>query len=90
MLAEQDGPDRLIAAAQALGDRDQVRCDAILFAGVQRLQISPLSAKDTVLVPKGEEARVILRFDDYKGKYILHCHNLSHEDSSMMTNFEVI
>jgi FtsP/CotA-like multicopper oxidase with cupredoxin domain len=45
--------------------------------------------KDTVLVPKGQEARVIMRFDDYNGKYIMHCHNLDHEDGSMMTNFEV-
>jgi FtsP/CotA-like multicopper oxidase with cupredoxin domain len=45
--------------------------------------------KDTVLVPRGEEVRVIMKFEGYRGKYIMHCHNLSHEDSSMMTNFEV-
>jgi spore coat protein A, manganese oxidase len=45
--------------------------------------------KDTVLVPRGEEARVIMKFEGYRGKYIIHCHNLSHEDSAMMTNFEV-
>jgi FtsP/CotA-like multicopper oxidase with cupredoxin domain len=45
--------------------------------------------KDTVLVPRGEEARVIMTFEQYRGKYIMHCHNLSHEDGSMMTNFEV-
>jgi spore coat protein A len=45
--------------------------------------------KDTVFVPRGEEARVIMKFEQYRGKYIMHCHNLSHEDGSMMTNFEV-
>ena len=46
--------------------------------------------KDTVLVPKGKEVRVIARFAGYRGKYIMHCHNLEHEDAAMMTNFEVV
>ncbi|WP_462220493.1 multicopper oxidase domain-containing protein [Ferruginibacter sp.] len=25
-----------------------------------------------------------------KGKYVLHCHNLEHEDSGMMLNFEIV
>ena len=32
----QHGADRHVAAAQALGDRHQVRADAVLLAGVQR------------------------------------------------------
>jgi spore coat protein A, manganese oxidase len=46
--------------------------------------------KDTVNVEQGEEARVIMRFEGYKGKYMLHCHNLQHEDCAMMTNFETV
>lgn len=46
--------------------------------------------KDTVFVPKGEEARVIMRFDGYQGKYMLHCHNLQHEDCAMMTTFQTL
>jgi FtsP/CotA-like multicopper oxidase with cupredoxin domain len=45
--------------------------------------------KDTVLVPRGEEVRLIMRFEDFRGRYIMHCHNLEHEDAAMMTNFEV-
>ena len=26
----------------------------------------------------------------FKGKYVLHCHNLEHEDSGMMLNFEIV
>jgi len=33
--------------------------------------------------------RVILRFDKYRGLYLVHCHNLEHEDDGMMLNFEV-
>ncbi|MGI8914327.1 MAG: multicopper oxidase family protein [Chloroflexota bacterium] len=46
--------------------------------------------KDTVNVPEGEEMRVIMRFEGYKGKYVMHCHNLQHEDCAMMTNFEAV
>jgi spore coat protein A len=31
---------------------------------------------------------VAVRFDDYAGRYLLHCHNLEHEDMAMMATFE--
>src|SRR5215212_2431555 len=46
--------------------------------------------KDTVDLTSGEEARVIVRFDGYRGRYVFHCHNLEHEDMMMMANFEVV
>lgn len=46
--------------------------------------------KDTVDLTSGEEARVLVRFDGYRGKYVFHCHNLEHEDMMMMANFEVV
>ena len=46
--------------------------------------------KDTVDLRPGELARVIARFDGYKGRYVFHCHNLEHEDMMMMANFEVV
>jgi FtsP/CotA-like multicopper oxidase with cupredoxin domain len=45
--------------------------------------------KDTVLVMPGEKATVLMRFLDYPGIYLYHCHNLEHEDSGMMRNFSV-
>jgi hypothetical protein len=45
--------------------------------------------KDTVLVMPGERTRVAVRFDGYRGVYLIHCHNLEHEDSGMMRNFEI-
>jgi FtsP/CotA-like multicopper oxidase with cupredoxin domain len=32
---------------------------------------------------------VIRRFDDFTGMYLIHCHNLEHEDAGMMRNFLV-
>ncbi|MGA9836228.1 MAG: multicopper oxidase family protein [Gemmatimonadaceae bacterium] len=40
--------------------------------------------KDMVNVPKHERVRIIVRFDDYPGKWMYHCHILTHEDHGMM------
>ena len=46
--------------------------------------------KDTVLVLPRERVDVAVRFDDSPGLFLLHCHNLEHEDMGMMLNFEVV
>jgi blue copper oxidase len=45
--------------------------------------------KDTVLVMPGERVKVLLKFEDYAGLYLYHCHNLEHEDQGMMRNYLV-
>jgi FtsP/CotA-like multicopper oxidase with cupredoxin domain len=45
--------------------------------------------KDTVLVYPGEQVEVIARFDAHRGLFLLHCHNLEHEDRGMMMNFSI-
>jgi FtsP/CotA-like multicopper oxidase with cupredoxin domain len=46
--------------------------------------------KDTVRLAEGDDVRVIARFDGYRGRYLLHCHNLGHEDHYMMARFDVV
>ena len=46
--------------------------------------------KDTVLVNDGETVEVLVRFSAHRGLYIMHCHQLAHEDAGMMANFEVV
>ena len=46
--------------------------------------------KDTVSVDRDEDVSVIAKFDGYRGRYLLHCHNLEHEDHSMMARFDVV
>ena len=48
-----------------------------------------LGPKDTVYVGEGETVRLIMRFEHQIGRYMMHCHNLPHEDHDMMTQFEV-
>jgi FtsP/CotA-like multicopper oxidase with cupredoxin domain len=43
--------------------------------------------KDTVLVMPGETVRIIKPFQDFKGLFMYHCHNLEHEDMGMMRDF---
>lgn len=47
------------------------------------------SWKDTVNVPKHETVRLVVRYDDFPGKWMYHCHILSHEDNGMMGVLEV-
>ncbi|HRE09905.1 MAG TPA: multicopper oxidase domain-containing protein [Ignavibacteria bacterium] len=46
--------------------------------------------KDTINIGVGETVEVLVKFTDYKGLYLFHCHNLEHEDEGMMLNFEII
>ena len=46
--------------------------------------------KDTVLVMPGETVRIIKPFQDFKGLFMFHCHNLEHEDMGMMRDFLVV
>jgi FtsP/CotA-like multicopper oxidase with cupredoxin domain len=45
--------------------------------------------KDTVLVSPGETIRIAKPFNDFKGRFMYHCHNLEHEDMGMMREFSV-
>jgi FtsP/CotA-like multicopper oxidase with cupredoxin domain len=46
--------------------------------------------KDTVAIEEGEDVDVIVRWSGFRGRYVLHCHNLEHEDHSMMSRADVL
>jgi FtsP/CotA-like multicopper oxidase with cupredoxin domain len=48
-----------------------------------------LGPKDTAYVGENETVRVLARFGPHEGKYMVHCHNLAHEDKDMMVQFQV-
>jgi FtsP/CotA-like multicopper oxidase with cupredoxin domain len=47
------------------------------------------SWKDTGNVPKHSSIRILVRFDDFPGRWMYHCHILDHEDEGMMGVLEV-
>ncbi len=53
----------------------------------------PVAARgwqDTVILPPNSETIIRMRFDDFDGKFVYHCHILSHEDFGMMAVVEVV
>jgi spore coat protein A, manganese oxidase len=45
--------------------------------------------KDVVYVGENEKVDLVMRFGPHEGRYMVHCHNLPHEDHSMMFQFRV-
>jgi blue copper oxidase len=75
------------------GDPHPMHIHGVQFQVIERIGgvVEPYEKgwKDTVLVKKGEKVKVIMRFSNEKGVFLLHCHNLEHEDDGMMMNFEI-
>jgi FtsP/CotA-like multicopper oxidase with cupredoxin domain/peroxiredoxin len=46
--------------------------------------------KDTILVTEKKPVTIRVRYLDFSGKSVFHCHNLAHEDLGMMQNIEVV
>ncbi len=46
--------------------------------------------KDMYVLGPDDEVKVFLRFRDFTGKYMMHCHNLTHEDHAMMIRFDIV
>ena len=46
--------------------------------------------KETFRLDPGETLAVGAKFTDHVGRFLIHCHMLSHEDHAMMTTFEIV
>jgi suppressor of ftsI len=60
---------------------------------VVALNGEPVQARgwqDTVTLPPNTDVTIRMRFTDFDGKFVYHCHILSHEDFGMMANVEVV
>lgn len=45
--------------------------------------------KDVMYLGEDETIKVLMQFGPHRGRYMVHCHNLVHEDHSMMSQFSV-
>ncbi|WP_431899844.1 multicopper oxidase family protein [Nonomuraea sp. bgisy101] len=61
----------------------------VLSAGGERPS-GPPEWKDTVELREAQTMEIITRFTGYRGRHVMHCHNLEHEDMAMMSTFEVV
>lgn len=48
-----------------------------------------MARKDTVVMRKNETVDVYIKFRDFSGPFVAHCHNMEHEDHAMMERFDV-
>ena len=46
--------------------------------------------KDTIALAPGETVRILIRFTEYTGRYVYHCHMLEHSAMGMMGQMELI
>lgn len=49
-----------------------------------------LSKEDTIQLAPGEEVVIYRNFRTFTGKYVAHCHNLAHEDHTMMFGWDIL
>ncbi|HJR46015.1 MAG TPA: multicopper oxidase family protein, partial [Actinomycetota bacterium] len=55
-----------------------------------QLTSGDLGWKDTVRVDPSSIVKIVVRFEGYSGRYMFHCHNLAHEDQSMMGQMKIV
>ncbi len=48
------------------------------------------SRKDVVTLGPDDECKLYFRFRDFTGRYIMHCHNVVHEDHAMMIRWDIV
>jgi FtsP/CotA-like multicopper oxidase with cupredoxin domain len=56
----------------------------------QSVEADGIARKDTILLGPNSEVDVYVRFSNYPGPYVFHCHNMEHEDHQMMARFDVL
>ncbi|HEY1402874.1 MAG TPA: multicopper oxidase family protein [Pyrinomonadaceae bacterium] len=46
--------------------------------------------KDVIQLRGRDQVEIFMRFRDFKGKYLIHCHNMNHEDTTMMVRWDIV
>jgi FtsP/CotA-like multicopper oxidase with cupredoxin domain len=58
----------------------------------RNIQLTPIEKgrKDVYPLLPQEQVRIRMRFRDFVGRYLIHCHNMNHEDDFMMARWDVV
>src|SRR5215472_5658437 len=74
-----------IEAAAATKTRQCFKCNRkplpVFFGGSRR--------DITTLLPN-DEIEIFMRWKDFHGRYVMHCHNVVHEDNAMMIRWDIV
>ncbi|MCX6923939.1 MAG: multicopper oxidase domain-containing protein [Verrucomicrobia bacterium] len=49
-----------------------------------------VSKEDVIALEPSEKVVIFRRFRDFTGPYVMHCHNLAHEDNAMMVGWSIV
>ncbi len=60
--------------------------------GVEQATVPVLQRgrKDVLRLNPGEGALIKMQFRDFLGRYLIHCHNMNHEDAFMMVRWDIV
>jgi FtsP/CotA-like multicopper oxidase with cupredoxin domain len=78
----QDVAGRTMDLESYLGRPPAERRPIGAFMGGQR--------RDVAILLPGDEVKVFMRWPDFLGKYVMHCHNVVHEDHAMMIRWDIV
>ena len=55
------------------------------------IPLAPLMTgrKDVTFVEATQGSLIQMQFRDYNGRYLIHCHNMAHEDAFMMVRWDI-
>lgn len=61
------------------------------FVNGVEVPVPPLQSgrKDVSRLEAGQGALIKMQFRDYNGRYLIHCHNMGHEDNFMMVRWDI-
>ena len=62
------------------------------FVNGVEVPVPPLMSgrKDVTRMEAGQGALIKMQFRDYSGRYLIHCHNMAHEDNFMMVRWDIV
>jgi FtsP/CotA-like multicopper oxidase with cupredoxin domain len=62
------------------------------FVNGVEVPVPPLHSgrKDVSRLEAGQGALIKMQFRDYSGRYLIHCHNMAHEDNFMMVRWDIV
>jgi FtsP/CotA-like multicopper oxidase with cupredoxin domain len=62
------------------------------FVNGVEVPVPPLMSgrKDVSRMEPGQGALIKMQFRDYSGRYLIHCHNMGHEDNFMMVRWDIV
>ena len=75
---------------------DDEAVDVVQWLGLPPERRRPLKAflggprRDVATLLPGDEIKVFMRWKDFLGKHVMHCHNVVHEDHAMMIRWDIV